>query len=41
VNVFERYVVDTDEVFDPAALAALAPEIRQFRELPGVSTVVR
>lgn len=33
VALFERYVVGTDEVVDPAALRGLAGEIRQFREL--------
>jgi DNA-binding transcriptional MerR regulator len=33
VALFERYVVGTDEVVDPAALRRLAREIKQFREL--------
>jgi DNA-binding transcriptional MerR regulator len=37
VAVFERHVVDTDTVFDPAALATLTAEIKQFRELAAVA----
>ncbi|GAA0909201.1 MerR family transcriptional regulator [Virgisporangium aurantiacum] len=37
VALFERHVVDTDKVFDPAELATLTAEIKQFRELAAVA----
>jgi DNA-binding transcriptional MerR regulator len=37
VTLFERYVVGTDEVADPAALRRLTTQIRQFRELAAVA----
>jgi DNA-binding transcriptional MerR regulator len=37
VALFERYVVGTDDAFDPAALGELTAEIRKFRELAAVA----